>query len=114
MKIIINENRRERIVIKWLEDKYGGLKHKVSKDYSDLYYFMKNGYVVMDYYGKYGTLHAGNGIIDFIMKTFGMDRDESKEIVKLWFQESYGYDVNIVTEPTTTTMYNVWRAYTDK
>jgi hypothetical protein len=112
MKILINENRVDSLINKWLEDEYGGLKHKVSVDYPDLYYFMKNGDVVMDYYEKYGRLCVVDNIVGFIMNMFGKSWGESKDIVEEWFQNSYDLDVNIITEPLSTTRV-IWKSYSD-
>jgi hypothetical protein len=112
MKILINENRVDSLINKWLEDEYGGLKHKVSVDYPDFYYFMKNGDVVMEYYEKYGRLGLDDSIITFIMKMFNKPWLETKEMVAVWFQNSYNLDVDIVIEPLSTTR-TIWKSYSD-
>jgi hypothetical protein len=112
MKIIITESKRERAVTKWLESEYGGLKYKVSKDYPDLYYFIKDGNVVMDYYEKYSRLCASNEIIDFVMRMFGFDWKNARDLVESWFQDSYGYDVNIITGPLSHHI-RIWKSYSD-
>jgi hypothetical protein len=43
---------------------------------------------------------------------FGKSWGESKDIVEEWFQNSYDLDVNIITEPLSTTRV-IWKSYSD-
>lgn len=112
MKILINENKVDKLIGNWLETEFGGLGHKVSVNYPDQYYFIKNGNVVMDYYGKYSRLCVDDNIVNFIIKMFGKSWVESKDIVGEWFQNSYNLDVNFLTEPLSSTR-TIWEKYSD-
>lgn len=112
MKIIISESKRERAVTKWLNKNYGDLKYKVSKTSSDALFFMKNGDVVMSYYNEYKKLFVSNEIINFMTGMFGLNHNTTFNLIGLWFQESYGYDVNIVTGPLSHHI-RIWKSYSD-
>ena len=112
MKLIITESKRESAVIKWLDNHYGNLKHKVSRDYPNLYYYMKNGEVVIDYFERHKRLCLCDEVTDFVTGMFGYSWRDGKEIISKWFQERYGYDVEVFIAPSNRT-YNVWRTYSD-
>ena len=54
MKLIITENKRNRVIIKWLNSEFGDLTPFETEKYRNYIFFMKEGEVVFDYNKKNG------------------------------------------------------------
>ena len=90
MKIIITESSRNRVVLKWLNKEFGDLTpavkgrktYYVDKDRKPLFFYyqdLKNGYVYINY----------DRIWVFFESIFGLNTLQTKEIMKVWLDETY-------------------------
>jgi hypothetical protein len=90
MKIILTENKRDRLVLNWLNKEFGNLTKVVRRDktfYIDkdrfpLFFYNqdgKNRVVYVSYY-RFWTLFES---------IFGMNHQQIKNILKEWLEETY-------------------------
>ena len=90
MKIIITESKRDRLVLNWLNKEFGdltevvkdGITFYVDKDRKPLFYYnweSKDGYVHINY----------DRIWVFFEDIFGLKYQQTKEILKIWLEETY-------------------------
>jgi hypothetical protein len=90
MKYIITENKLDKVVITWLNDKFGNLTEVVRDDKTFyvnedrlflFYYFQdyKNGYVYISY----------DEIWSFLESIFGLESLQIKGIITHWLEETY-------------------------
>ena len=90
MKYIITENKLDKVVITWLNDKFGDLKpivrddktFYVNEDRLPLFYYYqdrKNGYVYINY----------DEIRSFLESIFGLESLQIKSIITYWLEETY-------------------------
>jgi hypothetical protein len=107
MKIIISENKRDRFILKWLEDNYGNLKYKTPENDPTWFYYIKDGQVELDYLSEYKRLTFSDDILTFLQKYVGYNYLESKSIVRIWFENSYKLDVEVVATPVDI-VYSNW------
>ena len=90
MKYIITENKLDKVVITWLNNKFGNLKpivkgdktFYINEDRIILFYYYqdeKNGYVYINY----------NEIWSFLESIFGLESLQIKSIITYWLEETY-------------------------
>jgi hypothetical protein len=90
MKIIITENKRDRLALNWLNNKFGNLTKVVNydrtfyvnKDKKPLFYYYqddKNKFVFIDY----------TRIWIFFESIFDMEYEQIQDILKIWLEETY-------------------------
>jgi hypothetical protein len=90
MKYIITENKLDKVVITWLNNKFGNLKpivrddktFYVNEDRLVLFYYYqdkKNGYVYINY----------DEIWSFLESIFGLESLQIKDIITYWLEETY-------------------------
>ena len=94
MKIILEQGQVDRIVFKYLENKYGYLKPYnppgTSKDY--VQFIDKNGDLLMDGIINKELLVKGK-FWTFIKDMFGFVSDyQVKDVIGKWTFENYGYE----------------------
>jgi hypothetical protein len=86
----MNKNKLDKVVITWLNDKFGNLKPivkgdrtiYVNEDRLPLFYYYqdkKNGYVYINY----------NEIWSFLKSFFGLEYEQMKGIITYWLEETY-------------------------
>jgi len=90
MKYIITENKLDKVVITWLNNKFGNLKPivkvgrtiYVNEDRLPLFYYyqeIKNGDVHINY----------DEIWSFLESFFGIEYEQIEGIIKQWLRETY-------------------------
>jgi hypothetical protein len=90
MKLIITENKLERIIVKWLNSEYGDLEPYETNEHPNYIFFIKNGEVVFDYNKKNGVVIVSfNHIWSFLSSFFGLDNEDIKDLTKDWVEEHY-------------------------
>ena len=90
MKILITENKRNQIVIKWLNSKYGDLTPYETEKYPDYIFFMKDGEVVFDYDEKNKVIFISyDKIWSYLKNFFGLEYEEIQDLTKEWVEEHY-------------------------
>lgn len=93
MKIVITESKRDKLVMKWLNDKYSDLvPRKVLPNY---YEFRQDDRSVFSVIGD--VLFLGNpNFISDMSELFGLNRKTMLPIFKYWMLETYGVEINDV------------------
>jgi hypothetical protein len=96
MKFLITENKRKRLIDKYLSEDYGGLIRFVDKNRPDLIFFIKDTGKkpkkedIVFFYNK----HSQSAFIDWEMvnsiRMFTTDEWESKQFVMRWLKKTYG------------------------
>jgi DNA/RNA-binding domain of Phe-tRNA-synthetase-like protein len=100
MKIIITENKRDRLVLNWLNKEFGNLTEVVRGDKT--IYVDQNGLKLFYYYqdSKNRSVYINyNRIWIFFESIFGLDYSQTQKILKLWLEETYnlrGYTPEIL------------------
>ena len=90
MKLIITENKRNQIVIKWLNSEYGDLIPFETEKYPDYIFFMKDGKIIFDYNKKNGYVYISyDKIWSFMGSFFGLEYEEIQDLTKEWVEEHY-------------------------
>lgn len=90
MKLIITENKRNRVIIKWLNSEFGDLTPFKTGKYPNYIYFMKDGEVVFDYNKKNGSVAVSNDKIWSILESFfELKYKEIQDLTKQWVEEHY-------------------------
>jgi len=90
MKIIITENKRDRLALNWLNSKFGNLTQVVRGDRT--YYVDQNGLTLFYYYpnDKIKVIFIDYTRIWIFFETiFGLDYDQIQDILKIWLEENY-------------------------
>ena len=113
MKILITENKRNQIVIKWLNSKYGDLTPYETEKYPDYIFFMKDGEVVFDYDEKNKVIFISyDKIWSYLKNFFGLEYEEIQDLTKEWVEEHYKLRVT-TTSIRTIKISNRWRNITN-
>ena len=97
MKLIITESKMNSVVTKWLDKKYGNLtpkKHILTTTFTN-----ESGDGMFHY--SYGdvTIEDENLQSDLV-NMFNLSRYDLNQIVKPWFEQTYGMDVDLVQYTT--------------
>ena len=90
MKIIITENKRERLALNWLNTKFGNLT-KVVKD-NETFYVDENGFPLFLYHQneKNKFVYIDDDRIWLFFKSiFGLKFRQARDIVTIWLEETY-------------------------
>ena len=90
MKVVITESKRDRLVIKWLNDNYGDLiPYETSRSLNHIF-FMKDDEVIFDYNKKNRDVYISyDKIWTFLESFFGMEYKEIQYLTKEWVGEHY-------------------------
>ena len=90
MKIIITENRLNKVVLNWLDKEFGNLTEVVRGDRT--HYVDQNGLTLFYYYPndkiKYIFIDYTR-IWIFFESIFGLDHFQIQDILKIWLGETY-------------------------
>ena len=90
MKVKITENKRNRVIIKWLNSEYGDLTPFETEYHPSYIFFMKDGEVVFDYNKKNGVVIISyDKIWSFLESFFGLEYEEIQDLTKEWVEEHY-------------------------
>ena len=99
MKLIITENKRNRVIIKWLNSEFGDLTPFETEKYRNYIFFMKEGEVVFDYNKKVGIVYISyDKIWSFLENFFELEYEEIQDITKQWVEEHYKLRVTTTEE----------------
>lgn len=113
MNFIISENKRDRFILKWLEENYGNLNYRTPESEPTWFYYIKDGRVELDYLSKYKRLTFSDDILSFLRNYGGYNYLESKSLVRIWFENSYKLDVEVVATPVDI-VYRNWEIMSNK
>ena len=94
MKIIISENKLDRVIIKWLSNQYGDLDIYDHDTQPWCLYVDKNGEVKFLYQTKENELYVSKDIIKFLYNIFFIDEKQIQSICGNWFEEHTGLVTN--------------------
>ena len=90
MKIIITENKLERVAINWLNKNYGDLELFETEIYPDFLFYRKGDKVIFDYNKKNGEVYISyDEIWSFFESYFGMNFQQIQYLTKVWVEEQY-------------------------
>lgn len=90
MKIIITENKLERVAINWLNKNYGDLELFETDQYPDFLFYKKGGKIIFDYNKKNGVVSISYGEIWLFFESFfGMDYQQIQDLTNVWMEEHY-------------------------
>ena len=94
MKIIITENKLEKVALSWLNDEYGDLEPFESEKYPDYIFYKKGNNIIFDYNKKNGNVYIDyNKIWSFFESFFDMNDQQIKDLTKVWVEEHYNLRV---------------------
>ena len=93
MKIIMTENKLERIAIKWLNDNYGDLVSYKPKKHNNYIFYKKDDEIIFDVNKLNGYVHISNVIWSFLQKMFGMSYEHIQKVTKEWIDSCYNLNV---------------------
>jgi hypothetical protein len=101
MKVIITENKRDRIALKWLDNNYGDLKPFETEKYPNYIFYKKGDEVMFEYNKENGVVFINyDDVWSFFESFFDMGYKQIQNITKLWVEENYNLRVS------TTKMYD--------
>jgi hypothetical protein len=98
MRIIITEDKRERLIYNQLSNEYGGLIRYEPKNRPDLIYFVKDTGKdpikrdIVLFYNKDDQYAFINWNMVDSIRMFTGDEWESEQFVKRWLKKTYGID----------------------
>lgn len=99
MKLIITENKRNRVIIKWLNSEYGDLTPYETEKFPNYILFMKDGEVIFGYDKKYRGIYVSYSHIWSFLKTFfELEKKEIQDLTKKWVEEHYNLRVTTTEE----------------
>jgi hypothetical protein len=102
MKIIISENKIEKIALKWLDKTYGDLEIVDEKKYPENIDYRKGGEMIFNYNIKTNVVYINNSFIWFDLRNhFGMTYKQIQRLTKKWIEDRFGLKVSeTITWPT--------------
>ena len=92
----ITENRLNKIIIKYLNDKFEGIE-KSEGSICDVIFKLPNGKYGILGWDKTGTLHILVELINEISSLFGMDVTDSMEVISKYVENTY--DLKVIHTP---------------
>jgi len=90
MKVIITEDKRNRLAINVIEDDYPNLKKMVFPTHDGVFISDK-GMFKMLYNTRVKTLYVLNEIWDLIRDMFSYDNDEVADLLLNWGNKKFGF-----------------------
>ena len=90
MKVIITEDKRNRLAINVIEDDYPNLKKMVFPTHDGVFISDK-GMFKMLYNNRVKTLYVLNEIWDLIRDMFSYDNDEVADLLLNWGNKKFGF-----------------------
>jgi len=110
MKIIITENKLERISIKWLNDNYSDLEFIHTEKAPLLNFYMQNKNVIFDYRIKTKEIFITMDIWKFFKDYFSMEYKEISKLLIKWVEDNYNINVKKI-QPSENGRWRVIRPY---
>lgn len=96
MKIIIAENKLEKVIGKWLSKKYSELDIYDHDNQPWVMYVDKDGDIFFLYQYKQNELYVDKSVIKFLFNIFFIDELQLKSILENWFEEHTGLKISKV------------------
>jgi hypothetical protein len=94
MKIIITENKLEKVAIKWLNDNFGNLKSNKIRIFPNTIFYKKGDKIIFEYNKKNGCVYISYDEIWSVFKSyFNMNPQQIQNITKIWVEEHYNLKV---------------------
>ena len=90
MKIIITENKRNRLAINMLEEDYPDLKKLTFPGHEGVFISDK-GMFKMSYTNRTKSFYVLDEIWDYLRSMFGFDNDELAEVLLDWGNNKFGF-----------------------
>jgi hypothetical protein len=109
MKIIITENKLERVAINWLNKNYGDLEQfDSSRQYPDYLFYRKGNKIIFDYNIRSEIVHVNYAEIwSFLESYFGMTYHQIYNLIKVWIEEHYDLDVTTILLPRSNKRFSI-------
>jgi hypothetical protein len=94
LKIIITENKLEKVAIKWLNDNFGNLKSNKIRIFPNTIFYKKGDKIIFEYNKKNGCVYISYDEIWSVFKSyFNMNPQQIQNITKIWVEEHYNLKV---------------------
>ena len=94
MKLIITENKRNKVAIKWLNDNYGDLEPYETEKYPNQVFYRKGKEIIFSYNKKNGQVDVNYQEVWSFFKSFlGMENEQIRDLTKVWMEERYNLRV---------------------
>jgi hypothetical protein len=101
MKVIITENKIEKVAIKWLDNNYGDLKPYEPKKFPNHIFYRKGEEIIFDYNKKNGYVYVTyEEIWSFFERMFSMSNQQIESLTKVWVEERYNLRVTRILSTT--------------
>ena len=106
MKIVITENKRIKVVTKWLDDNYGDLNPIIDNNPIYITFTDNNGDDILLYNSNSKGMVIINDVLqDSLKEMFGVKYNQLDDIFIPWIRNTYGKEVKFV-------MYQTWHCNT--
>ena len=101
MKLIITENKRNDIVIKWLDKYYGDLfSHSSPGSIKYIHFIDKNNNTIFDYNRSVSVVEFRDDVIQELVSMFNLNVKSINEILIPWLKKNYNLHVEKVNITT--------------
>jgi hypothetical protein len=97
MKYIITESQMEKTVVQYLNSMYSDLEQFRTKEYNDLFFFMKNGEVIFEYNPNYKFIGVSEYLWEFLNSFFGLESQTKQWIIYDWLSEHYDLPIRKIS-----------------
>jgi hypothetical protein len=87
MRVIISENKLDRVIGKWLTKNYGDLKIYDHDNQPWVLYVDNDIETIFLYHNNDKELYVAKSVIKFLINIFSIDENQIKPIIGDWFQE---------------------------
>jgi hypothetical protein len=97
-KIIITENKLERVAINWLNDNYGDLEPYETEKYPNQVFYRKGKEIIFSYNKKPEQVFVNYEEVWSFFKSFlSMENEQIRDLIKVWMEERY--NLRVTTTP---------------
>ena len=93
MKYIITENKLDKVVFKYLDNTLKGLEKRDANHYEGFVFAYPNKNFGILGYMNDGTLRVNSKFIEEISSNFGLEYDDTRDIVGRWVNDRLQLDV---------------------
>lgn len=94
---VITDSRLEKIVINWLNDKYGDLESYETDKHPNHIFYIKDGKIILEYSKINNFLYVSYDEIWSVLESyFNMNYDQVKEILTIWVGQEFQFDSPLI------------------
>ena len=93
MKYIITENRLNKVIFKYLDDRFEGVEQFIGSNYDIVFKLPNEEYGILGW-EKSGTLYILNQLVDDISNLFGLDDTDSETVISKYVEDTYNLKVS--------------------